>query len=191
MPKRIDEDQLFETTVAVLAESGYRATTTQEIAARAGGVNEATLFRRYRAKGALINAALTHVLADSPFARVGVSADVTADLAALVRAYVDTADKYGGVVATLLGGEVPRTPELRGAMAALMPNLRNAAEVIAAHQQNGNLSVGDPLQKLIALIGPLLVFGLWARTGGLSRPSPSIDAGSVVADFLDGHRARR
>ncbi len=188
MPKRIDEDQLFETTVAVLAESGYRATTTQEIAARAG-VNEATLFRRYRAKGALINAALTHVLADSPFARVGVSADVTADLTALVRAYVDTADKYGGVVATLLA-EVPRTPELRGAMAALMPNLRNAAEVIAAHQRNGNLSVGDPLQKLIALIGPLLVFGLWARTE--AEPTvPSIDAGSVVADFLDGHRARR
>lgn len=110
MPKRIDEDQLFETTVAVLAESGYRATTTQEIAARAGGVNEATLFRRYRAKGALINAALTHVLADSPFARVGVSADVTADLAALVRAYVDTADKYGGVVATFSGGRCRALP---------------------------------------------------------------------------------
>jgi AcrR family transcriptional regulator len=67
MPKYIDEDKLFEATVAVFAECGYRATTTQEIARRAG-VNEVTLFRRYGAKAALINTALTHVLAETSFA---------------------------------------------------------------------------------------------------------------------------
>ena len=69
MPKRIDEDKLFGATVTVFAESGYRSTTTQEIAKRAG-VNEVTLFRRYGDKASLINAALTHVLADTSFARV-------------------------------------------------------------------------------------------------------------------------
>jgi AcrR family transcriptional regulator len=188
VPKRIDEDSLFEATVAVFAECGYRATTTQEIASRAG-INEATLFRRYGIKAALINTALTHVLAESPFAGVTVSGDVTADLTALVRAYAETAQKYGGAVVTLLA-EVPRTPELNGAMAALMPNLLNAAGLIAAHQNDGHLSAGDPLQKLVALIAPLLVFGLWARTGA-APAVPDVDAASVVAEFLDGHRARR
>lgn len=188
MPKRIDEERLFEATVAVFAECGYRATTTQEIAARAG-VNEVTLFRRYGAKAALINTALAHVLADSSFAGVAISGDVTVDLTALVRAYAETASKYGGAVATLLA-EVPRTPELSAAMAALMPNLRNAAGVIAAHQDQGHLSAGDPLHTLVALIAPLLVFGLWARTG-VAPAVPQLDAGSVVASFLDGHRVRR
>ncbi|MBI3690154.1 MAG: TetR/AcrR family transcriptional regulator, partial [Mycolicibacterium aromaticivorans] len=187
MPKRIDEDDLFRTTVAVFAECGYRATTTQEIAARAG-VNEATLFRRYGAKAALINTALAHVLADSSFASVAITDDVTADLTALVRSYVETAQRYGGAVATLLA-EIPRNPELREAITALMPNLVNAAGVIAAHQDAGRLAAGDPLHTLVTLIGPLLVFGLWARTGA-APAVPDIDAGRVVADFLDGHRAR-
>ncbi|AKK28185.1 TetR/AcrR family transcriptional regulator [Mycobacterium sp. EPa45] len=186
MPKRIDEDDLFQTTVAVFAECGYRATKTQEIAARAG-INEATLFRRYGAKAALINTALTHVLADSSFASVAISDDVTADLTALVRSYIETAQRYGGAVVTLLA-EIPRNPELREAITALMPNLVNAANVIAAHQDNGRLAPGDPLHKLVALIGPLLVFGLWARTGA-APAVPDIDAGRVVAEFLDGHRA--
>ncbi|KDF02012.1 regulatory protein [Mycolicibacterium aromaticivorans JS19b1 = JCM 16368] len=187
MPKRIDEDGLFQTTVAVFAECGYRATTTQEIATRAG-VNEATLFRRYGAKANLINTALRHVLADSSFARVAITDDVTADLTALVRSYVETAQQYGGAVATLLA-DVPRNPELRDAIAALMPNLVNAAGVLAAHQDGGRLAAGDPLQTLVALIAPLLVFGLWARTGATPRV-PDIDPAGVVADFLDGHRAR-
>jgi hypothetical protein len=62
--------------------------------------------------------------------------------------------------------------------------------VIAAHQDQGHLSAGDPLHTLVALIAPLLVFGLWARTG-VAPAVPQLDAGSVVASFLDGHRVRR
>jgi AcrR family transcriptional regulator len=187
MPRYIDETRLFEVTVAAFAEVGYRATTTQEIAKRSG-VNEATLFRRYGDKATLIDAALTHVLAGSPFADVAITDDVTADLTALVRAYAETAQQYGGAVATLLA-EVPRTPELRGAMAALMPNLANAAGVIAAHQKAGQLAGGDPLQILVTLIAPLLVFGLWQRTGA-TPTVPDLDASGIVAKFLGGHRVR-
>jgi AcrR family transcriptional regulator len=186
MPRYIDENQLFETTIAVFAEVGYRATATQAIATRAG-VNEATLFRRYGSKAALINTALTHVLAGTPFAGVTITDDVTADLTALVRAYAETAKKYGGAVLTLLT-EIPRTPELRDATATLMPNLVNAAGVIEAHQNAGQLSAGDPLHKLVNLIAPMLVFGLWERTGA-TPVVPEIDAHTVVAEFLNGHRA--
>lgn len=186
MPKYIDEDKLFEATVAVFAECGYRATTTQEIARRAG-VNEVTLFRRYGAKAALINTALTHVLAETSFAHVAITDDVEADLTALIRAYTDTAQVYGGAVMTLLT-EVPRHPELREAMAALTPNLLNAARLIEAHQDRHELTPGDPMQKLVALIAPQLVFGLWARTGA-DMAAPPFDPDSLVAGFLNGHRA--
>ena len=185
MPRHIDVDSLFEATVAVFAEHGYRATTTREIAKRAG-INEATLFRRYGGKAALINAALTHALAGSPFARLAVTDDVTADLVALVRAYAETSQTYGGAVMTLLA-EVPRHPELREAMAALMPNLLNAARVIAAHQESGQLTPGAPMQKLATLIAPLMVFRLWAQTGTAPIVS-EFDPRVLVTGFLDGHR---
>jgi AcrR family transcriptional regulator len=186
MPKRIDEAELFRVAVAVFAESGYRATTTQEIARRAG-VNEVTLFRRYGDKASLINAALTTVLADTSFARVETTDDVHADLVALVRAYAQTAQTYGGAVMTLLT-DASRYPELREAMTALIPNLLNAARLIEAHQGSGHLAQGDPMQKVVTLIAPQLVSGLWARAGA-AVPGPPFDPDAFVAEFLNGHRA--
>ena len=93
---------------------------------------------------------------------------------------------YRGIRRSWLPGH--RNPGDRDATAALMPNLVNAAGVIAAHQNAGQLSAGDPLHKLVNLIAPLLVFGLWERTGA-TPVVPDIDAHTLVAEFLDGHRA--
>ena len=186
MPRQIDVDRLFETTVTVFAERGYHAATTQEIARRSG-VNEVTLFRRYGDKASLVNAALTHVLARSPFAQLPVSDDVTADLVALVSAYAETTRQYGGAALTVLT-DAPRHPELRETMTALMPNLLNAAKVIEAHQERGNLAPGDPTRTLMTLIAPLMVSGLWARTGTTAIAHDQ-DPNALVATFLDGHRA--
>ncbi|MGB0971554.1 MAG: TetR/AcrR family transcriptional regulator [Mycobacterium sp.] len=186
MPRHIDVDVLFDTTVTVFAERGYRATTTQEIARRAG-VNEVTLFRRHGDKATLINAALTHALAKSPFARLIVTDDITADLVALVVAYAETAEKYGAAVVNL-AVEVPRHPELRAAMGAFMPNLHNAIQVIATHQDRGQLAPGNPTEKLLMLIAPLMMHGLWTRTGA-KELVVEIDPNALVAAFLNGHRA--
>jgi len=90
MPKVIDVDNVFEATVRVFAERGYRATTTKEIAARAG-VSEVTLYRRYGRKAALVEWALAHCLSGSPFGQLVASDDVTADLTAIavVAAFLD------------------------------------------------------------------------------------------------------
>ncbi len=186
MPRQIDVDGLFDTTITVFAERGYRGTTTQEIASRAG-VNEVTLFRRYGDKATLIDSALTHALAQSPFAHLTVTDDVAADLVALVRAYAETADKYGAAVVTL-AVEVPRYPELRAAMAAFMPNLHNAVQVITRHQDQGRLTPGDPTEKLLVLIAPLMMLGLWTRAGTEMR-TPELDPKALVAAFLRGHQA--
>jgi AcrR family transcriptional regulator len=187
MPKLIRDDALFEATVAVFAERGYAAATTREIAARAG-VNEVTLFRRFGTKEALITAALADRLAASPFARTAATDDVEADLTALAQAYDETFRSYGGAVLTLLA-EAPRHPELRAAVATLLPNLERAAAMIRAHQAAGRLADGDPFGQVIELMAPLLAAGLWARTGALS-PAPQPAAASVARTFLDGHRSR-
>ena len=184
MPRQIDVDRLFEATVTVFAEYGYHAATTQEIAKRSG-VNEVTLFRRYGGKAALLNAALSHTLARTPFAEMTVTDDVAADLVVLVRAYAETVQQYGGAALTLLT-EAPRHPELREAVAALMPNLVNAARVIAAHQERGHIAEGDPMQTLMTLIAPIMAFGLWARTG--TTTLASYDPSALVTAFIDGHR---
>ncbi|WP_072690682.1 TetR/AcrR family transcriptional regulator [Rhodococcus marinonascens] len=186
MPRYIDVDGLFDTAVAVFAERGYRATTTQEIASRAG-VNEATLFRRYGDKATLINTALTQALAKAQFARLTTTDDVTADLVALATAYADANRNYGGAVGTLLV-EMPRHAELRAVMAAFMPHLLNAVHVIATHQDRGELTPGDPVQKLMILLAPLMVFGMLARSRAELIVS-EFDPNALVAAFLDGHRA--
>ncbi len=187
MPKVIDVDNLFEATVRVFAERGYSAATTQEIAARAG-VNEVTLFRRYGTKAALIEAALTHCLSKSPFGQVVASDDVVADLTAIVRAYESTNRAYGGAVVTLLA-EAPRHPELQKAVSALMPNMQNAARIIAAHQSRGHIGPGNPLQKVALLIAPLMAAGLWARAGTTIK-RVELDLPPIVDAFLNGHRPK-
>jgi AcrR family transcriptional regulator len=183
MPKQIDEDKLFEATVEVFAECGYQAATTLEIARRSG-VSEVTLFRRYGGKAALINAALAHTLARSPFAQTEVTDDVAADLVAMLRGYAETTQRYGGAALSLLT-DVPRHPELRVAMDALMPNLVSAAQLIAAHQQRGRLAPGEPMQLLMTLLAPVMVHGLWSRTG--ASPIVAYDPRALVEAFLDGH----
>lgn len=187
MPKAIDEDALFAATVREFAELGYVEATTLGIARRAG-VNEVTIFRRYGTKSDLIRAALVRVLAESPFAAIEADGDVRTDLLALVGALEATTSAHGGAVLTLLT-EIPRHPELRDALAALVPNLRNAASIIEFHQEKQSIGAGDPFKKLALLMAPVVAAGLWGRAqAGLF--SGVLDGPDVVDSFLDGNAPR-
>jgi AcrR family transcriptional regulator len=186
MPKVIDIDSLFEAVVSAFAERGYDAATTQEMARRAG-VNEVTLFRRYGNKAALIEAALGHCLLSSPFGQLEASDDARADLVAIVEAYRRTYRGYGGAVLTLMN-EMAHHPELRAAAAVLAPNLRKAAGIVAHHQAARRIGPGDPLQKLVVLIAPVMVAGILARSGA-KLPVVEPDVATIVDGFLDGHGA--
>lgn len=148
-------------------------------------MNEVTLFRRYGSKAKLIEAALTHCLSTSPFEQVTISDDVQADLIAIVDAYQAAFKVFGGAVMTIMI-EMPRHPELREAASAFFPNLRNAAEIIASHQKRGAIVPGDPLQKLILLIAPLMVSGMWGKSGAKVEP-PEFDTSEIVERFLHGN----
>lgn len=184
MPKKISQDDLFETAVQVFAERGYDSATTREIAARAG-VNEVTLFRRYGSKSDLIRLALDACLSRSAFGRIVASDNVRRDLIAIVKAYDETVRSYGGAVVTLLV-EMARHPELRGANSILMRNMKRAAEIIAIHQKAGHITHGDPLYKVAYLIAPLMARGIWERSGS-PVSSRAFDDEAIASAFLKGH----
>lgn len=184
MPKIIDESALFEAVLLVFAERGYVAATTQEIARRAE-VNEVTLFRRYGSKAALIQRALGDCLLSSPLSRIVASDDARADLVVIVEAYKETYRAYGGAVVTLLT-EMAHHPELREAAATLTPNMMKAAAIVARHQEAGQIGPGDPLQKVVLLVAPILVGGILARSGA-KLPVAVPDTARLVDCFLDGH----
>ncbi len=186
MPKVIDVSLIHKAALDVFSERGYEAATTKEIARRAG-VNEVTLYRRFGTKAELIKAALGAELSTSPFGHLTASDDVMADITAIAAAYLETFNSFGAVVMMTMA-EVAKTPEFRDALAALMPNLQNAAEIIARHQAAGRITPGNPFSKLLALIAPLAMTGFLARIGGGPVSDlDQIDPAEVAGDFLRGH----
>lgn len=186
MPKTVDLNRIHQSALQVFVERGYEAATTKEIAERAS-VNEATLYRRFNTKAELIRTALTHELANSPFAQLNGSDDVHSDMVMIVKAYIETFDAFGAVVMVLLV-EVVRTPEIQGATAALLPNLQNAARIIARHQASGKITPGNPVSKLMTLIAPIAMMEIAPQplkglVGDVSKMNPE----RLATDFLNGH----
>lgn len=186
MPKAIDLDRLFATTVQVFAERGFDSATTREIAARAG-VNEVTLFRRFGTKTELVRASLEAVLGASPLARIEGSDDLAADVASIAKAYGQTFRAWGGAVMTLIA-EAGRNPDLAPLLDVLKPNLARAAAILAAHQAAGRLGPGAPMQLLSALIAPLALAGMAQRAGLLPDTAAAPpDPEALARAFLHGH----
>lgn len=185
MPKIVDEDLLFRTTIRLFGEVGYEGMRSKEIA-RLAGVNEATLYRRFGTKSRLISAALSSALIESPFAKVAVTDNVGNDLMSIVTAYQDTFDLFGAPVIRLLL-DLPRYPELQAAARVLVPNLLNAVSIIEAHQDDGSLMEGEPMDLLAGLLSPIMMRGIWNAVD-LSLPAPSLAPERMVDDFLNGHR---
>ncbi len=181
MPKKIDEQRLFETVRKLWVERGYSGTTTKKIAELAG-VNEATLFRRYGGKAELVTSAIREALQTVPLRRLDATDDVERDLQAIVEAYGET-DRQVGTVFPLLLLEVSRHPELRAALDAAWQNIGFVTRMIEHHQARGALREEPALTTLTALIGPLFIVGLVGRV----RPQrPTLDVERHVAAFLHG-----
>jgi AcrR family transcriptional regulator len=181
VPRRIDEEQVFDAVLQLWVAQGYAGTTTKEVAERAG-VNEATLFRKYGSKGALIVEAIGRRLRSVPLRELSATNDVHADLVAVVEAYQQTHRQVGPVIPLLLV-EAPRHPELRPALNVAFENIGGVVGIVAHHQASGALRPEDPMATIAALLGPLFVAGMFAAV----RPGASpVDAEAHVRGFLEG-----
>ena len=186
MPKTVDINRIHRAALHVFVERGYDAATTKEIAERAG-VNEATLYRRYNTKAELVRTALAHQLANSPFGHLSESDDVRADMAMIVKAYIETFETFGAVVMALMN-EANQHAELQSATSALLPNLQKAAAIIAHHQAAGQITSGNPVVKLLTLIAPIAMLGMASLPmRGLVGAIRDLDPLQIATDFLNGH----
>ena len=183
MPKIINEARVFKTVIDLLVGRGFEGTTTKEIAARSG-INEATLFRKYRSKVELFEQAVHHQFAETPLNNLVYTGDLESDLLAIVEAYLETNQLYGEIIPALLA-ELPHHPELRGAFDTLWKNIQVLIEIIQKHQLHGRLKNVSPLASLNALIGPLMTNQMFLRAG-LDFPVSAINAQEHVTIFLQG-----
>ena len=183
MPRAIDEQRIFDVTAALFVERGYAGTTTKAIA-RAAGVNEVTLFRRYGSKAELLRRAIDRQWQGVPLAGLQPSDDLEADLRTIVVAYLETEALRGAIVPALLA-ELSRGDALRGAFASGMANIAGIAAILQHHQQAGRLRPEPLPVSVAALLGPLLVLRMFQR-GAVWPEPPQLDPVAHVRGFLYG-----
>lgn len=191
---------LMRSGLELLAERGYKGTTTREIAARTG-VSEVTLFRQFGSKKALLQAAVqklrppveqvlprpsSELRKHAPHGEAA-SSSLMDDLLHLSERYVQMLEANQGLLVRLLP-ELARHPELRGEAGPL--GLRKAMsavfEYFAELQKQGLLRSDEPpSQVAVALLGPLFARALLLGAMGIQPP---FDLKAHVRGFLEGRR---
>ncbi|MGA9192710.1 MAG: TetR/AcrR family transcriptional regulator, partial [Anaerolineales bacterium] len=161
----------------------YEGATTQKIAERAG-VNEVTLYRRYRSKADLFEQAIRQRLSDTTLAKVAYTGDLEADLRTVVEAYIETNDLHGDIVPLILL-EAPRNPEMRRSLDIPWNNVQVVLKILERYRSQGLLKDESPLASLSALIGPIMVSQMFRRANP-DIAAPAVEPNEYVDAFLHG-----
>ena len=186
MPKILKDEQIYYAVIQVVAERGYTGATTKQMA-RAAKVSEVTLFRKYGSKQQLVKEAISALINTTDLASAAkYTGDIHADLTRLVKAYQDSAVKYGGFITTLFS-EMSRHPELVDAVDEPLSIFMAMGEIIARYQEDGELKKEHPLHLLAVLLGPVMYIAMM-RKAIRKKPLPPLDISDHVTLFLDGYR---
>lgn len=183
MPKVIDEENVFRAVLNIIVTRGYENATTKDMAV-AAGMHEATLFRKYESKMNLVARAFEQQFSTAPLTKLTYSGDLEADLLAIVQAYIDTYDRFGAIMLTVLT-EIPRHPELATALKTPLANIPILTKIIAQYQTQGRLKQESPLTSLSVLLGPLMMNYMVGRANP-DLPIQTIDPQDHVNAFLHG-----
>ncbi|MEM9489644.1 MAG: TetR/AcrR family transcriptional regulator [Myxococcota bacterium] len=183
MPRSIPDEQVLEAAVDVMVNRGYAGATTRQIA-RAAGINEVTLFRRFGNKAKLLRAAVRReferFVGDDGIACTG---DVAADLEYVVRSYQSLLLRRGRLIPVLLA-ELPRQPDLRDIIEMPLALFSSVARLIEQYQERCVLGPGSPVAATSALLGPLLMPYLFGMSGVMEYES--VDPAEHVQAYLRG-----
>ncbi|MCB0033369.1 MAG: TetR/AcrR family transcriptional regulator [Anaerolineales bacterium] len=186
MPKLIDDGQIYRDVMQAVTQYGYVAATTKRLA-KAAGIGEVTLFRRYGNKAQLVKQAMVAMAEEADFeSTVQYTGDLHGDLLRLVTGYQDSAEKSGLFFYTILI-EAARHPELLQSLTMLQTRLGSVGRLLAQYQADGALKPMHPIHMLTALVGPLIALNMM-QSALKGMPLPPIDLESHVANFVDGHR---
>lgn len=183
MPKIINEDEVFKAVLEVLMTRGYDNATTAEMAA-AAKIHEATLFRKYESKARIVELAIENQLSDAPLTKVRYTANLQADLKAILQAYIDTFKQHGAIIPIILL-EISRHPELRDTLHVPIANLQAIMKVIEQYQDKGVLKNEPPLSIISVLLGPIMINQMFLKAN-LNLPIAANDIEEYVDKFLHG-----
>ena len=190
MAKQIPDAQVLEAAVEVMTTHGYAGATTRQIA-RAAGINEVTLFRRFGSKAKLLRAAMR-----KEFERFGgddgvrFTGDVAADLEHVVRSYQGLLQRRGRLIPVILS-ELPRQPELRDIIEIPLGIMSSVGQLIAQYQERGVLIDDSPIAAAAALLSPLLPPVLLGQKGILDDVFRPVDPADHVTAYLHGRALRK
>lgn len=133
-------NKILDAATGLFAERGYAASTTREIANRAG-VNEVTLFRHFENKLGVLKAMGVRFAVQSPAASQPAidMSDARAALLAIARAEIANSLENGGIALRLAfdAASVPEVREVVGQGPAR--NLETIASHMAGWQETGQL----------------------------------------------------
>jgi AcrR family transcriptional regulator len=137
--------RILAATREIFAKKGRRGTTTREIAEHAG-VNEATLFRHFGSKDAIIDAVAERYCAAGQLQELAasLSGDLDADLRRLAYALVDRMEQVRDLIVMSLVEEETDTAVGNAAWRAPAAIRQIVTEYMAKRVQIGDLE-GDPL----------------------------------------------
>jgi AcrR family transcriptional regulator len=178
------DEAILDAALEVLAEVGPAGFTVDEVAARAG-CGKATIYRRWRSRGAL--------LLDTGHHRLGlhvtdpdtgsVRDDLVTMLGELARKMRDT---LAGKVMPAVVAEAAVNPEMREVLAAFVHDRRMAA-FTAIHRgvARGELPEGTDIELVLDLLGGLVYF----RVLIADNPPDDATVATVVDTVLAGIRS--
>lgn len=183
-PSTGTRERLLRAALAEVADRGLRGATTRRIADRAG-VNEATVFRHFGSKDALVATAVASAAGGFGGAAAQPTGDLQGDLLRLATTYWHFVGENQGAMERLLP-ELRRDPALgEAAGAVLQPAFAGVLGLFEHYRTGGELADDDPENLALAFLGPLTARGLLADVLGFTA---SFDPAAFVAGYLHGHR---
>ncbi len=174
------EKKILDATLELLADAGFAGLTVDGVAARAG-VGRATIYRRWRSKGALVLAASACLVGDVPGTDTGT---LRGDLLALTSGLVEHLRATPmGCLLPALAAEARGNPELAEIVSQFADDRRaHVRAVLRRARDRGELRAGTDLDVLIdVLVGP--AFYRMMISGG---PPTAARMVKVVDMVLDG-----
>ena len=187
MPKVIADQEVFSAVIQTIVERCYHGATTKELA-RAAGISEGSLFRKYGSKVGLVRRAIAELIERTDFSTAArFTGDLQADLGRVVAAYQASAVEHGFFFFTLFM-EIRRHPELREAVPEPLSLFRDLVELLARYQQEGVLRQESSFRAVAALLGPLMYAGMMSRVlPETSDHEPDLE--EHVDRFLHGRKS--
>jgi AcrR family transcriptional regulator len=148
------DEAIFDATLELLAEHGYRALTMAAVIERSG-VSSATLYRRYTTKTELVTAAIAALLPEPIDTDTG---SFDGDMSAFVRNVAQSIERRNERAVQALRIEKQHNPQLDACLRErfLAPRLADLRALLNRAKKRGEIETAPSVEVALSLVtGPL------------------------------------